>query len=182
MRSGRQRVGRWGSARSTAAKTTTRGASSRAGIETGFDASAWSTATVTDGPGGLLIPAIAPDVQVIHEFTSVKATEVVPRRIVYDFGQNFAGRPQIKVEGPAGATLKLIPGDVLKADGTVTQLSSGGPMYWTYTLKGRRPGDVGAAAGILRISLPAGGVECRLGGKDRGGEGAADQFYRAGYG
>ena len=38
--------------------------------------------------------------------------------------------------GPAGAVLRLTPGEFLNADGTVSQRSSGGPMWWSYTLRG----------------------------------------------
>jgi hypothetical protein len=45
------------------------------------------------------------------------------------------------VQGPAGAVLKLTPGELLKADGTVSQASSGGPMWWSYTLRGDAAGE-----------------------------------------
>jgi alpha-L-rhamnosidase len=109
--------------------------------KTGFDDAAWSAAIATDGPGGTLIPAIAPDVRVVHGFATAKVTELGPGKVVYDFGQNFAGWPKIRVSGPAGAVLKLVPGELLKADGSVTQGSSGGPMWWTYTLRGDANGE-----------------------------------------
>ena len=56
--------------------------------------------------------------------------------MVYDLGQNFAGWPAITVSGPAGASVKLIPGELLNEDGTVSQRSSGGPQWFSYTLKG----------------------------------------------
>ena len=83
---------------------------------------------VVDGPGGALIAAIAPDVRVIKSFSDPQANQLEPNRIVYDFGQNFAGWPRVRVKGPAGAVLKLTPGELLKPDGSVTQTSSGGPI------------------------------------------------------
>jgi alpha-L-rhamnosidase len=111
----------------------------------GFNDAAWDAAAVVDGPGGKMTQAIAPDVRVVHEFAAAKVTEVGPNKVVYDFGQNFAGWPRVKVSGPAGAVLKLTPGELLKADGSgmggVTQGSSGGPMWWTYTLRGDAKGE-----------------------------------------
>jgi hypothetical protein len=101
----------------------------------------WSAATETDGPGGALTKAIAPDVRAWDTHEPVKTTEVRPGVTVYDLGQNFAGVPSIRVTGPAGAVLKLTPGELLKPDGTVSQGSSGGPMWWSYTLRGDAKGE-----------------------------------------
>ena len=102
----------------------------------GFDDSQWTPALVSDGPGGILRPELAPPIRVIHTYTSVHRTEPRPGILVYDLGQNFAGWPSISVSGPAGATVKLIPGELLNADGTVSQRSSGRPQWFSYTLKG----------------------------------------------
>jgi alpha-L-rhamnosidase len=66
----------------------------------------------------------------------VKMTVPGPNKIVYDLGLNFAGMPAVRVHGPAGAVLKLTPGELLKPDGSVSQASSGSPMWWSYTLRG----------------------------------------------
>jgi alpha-L-rhamnosidase len=102
----------------------------------GFDDSTWAGVDVTDGPGGVLRPELAPPIRVMHTYTTVHRTEPKPGILVYDLGQNFAGWPTITVSGPAGATVKLIPGELLSADGTVSQRSSGGPQWFSYTLKG----------------------------------------------
>jgi hypothetical protein len=106
-----------------------------------FNDAGWSAATETVGPGGALIKAIAPDVRAWDTHEPVKTTEVRPGVTVYDLGQNFAGVPSIRVTGPAGAVLKLTPGELLKADGSVSQGSSGGPMWWSYTLRGDAQGE-----------------------------------------
>ena len=49
----------------------------------------------------------------------------------------MAGRPRLRVSGPAGAVVKMIPGELLNPDGTVSQRSSGGPMWFAYTLSGK---------------------------------------------
>jgi hypothetical protein len=102
----------------------------------GFDDSTWRAATVVDGPGGALLPELAPLVRGMHSYTPVKLTRPKPGILVYDLGQNFAGWPAIAVTGPAGAMVKLTPGELLNKDGTVSQRSSGGPQWFSYTLRG----------------------------------------------
>jgi len=102
----------------------------------GFSDTTWSAASVVDGPGGTLVAALAPEIVQTQMYEISVPKVVAPNKLVYDAGQNIAGRPSILVRGPAGAVLKLTPGELLKPDGTVSQASSGGPMYWTYTLKG----------------------------------------------
>ena len=45
--------------------------------------------------------------------------------------------PSLTVRGPAGASVKIVPGVVLNKDGTVSQQSSGGPVSLTYKLRGQ---------------------------------------------
>src|ERR1035437_10229396 len=101
-----------------------------------FDDAAWTPVSVAEGPGGMLRPELAPPIRVMRTYTSILRTEPQPGILVYDLGQNFAGWPAITVNGPAGATVKLIPGELLNPDGTVSQQSSGEPQWYSYTLKG----------------------------------------------
>ncbi len=103
----------------------------------GFDDSAWSAAQMVDGPGGALRPEVAPPIRVLHSYTPIKVTHPKPGVAVYDLGQNFAGWPMIGVTGPAGAVVKLISGELLNSDGTVSQRSTGGPQWFSYTLRGK---------------------------------------------
>jgi alpha-L-rhamnosidase len=102
----------------------------------GFDDAHWNPAIVTDGPGGVLRPDLAPPIRIMHTYSPVHRTEPKPGIFVYDLGQNFAGWPAITVSGPARTTVKLIPGELLNPDGTVSQRSSGEPQWFSYTLKG----------------------------------------------
>jgi hypothetical protein len=102
----------------------------------GFDDAAWRPAGIVDGPGGILSSRSAPPVKVMQEFKAARVTEPRPGIFVYDLGQNFSGRPRIVVEGPAGATVKMIPGELLDGNGLASQRSSGGPVWFSYTLKG----------------------------------------------
>ncbi|MGA1983387.1 MAG: family 78 glycoside hydrolase catalytic domain [Acidobacteriaceae bacterium] len=110
-----------------------------------FDDTAWTAAVETDGPGGALTAAIAPEVKEWASHLPVKVTELGPGKTLYDLGQNFAGVASIRVKGPAGAVLKLTPGELLEPDGSVSQRSSGGgprgASWWTYTLRGSTDGE-----------------------------------------
>ncbi len=114
--------------------------------ETGWDASgfkdgAWVAAAPVDGPGGSLMPALAPEVEEREIHVPVNRTDAGEGRQVYDLGQNFAGVVRVNVRGPRGTVLRLTPGELLKPDGSVSQASSGGPMWWTYTLAGDTHGE-----------------------------------------
>jgi len=105
--------------------------------EPGFNEAQWQNAIVVAGPGGALRPEIAPPIRIMHVYAPVKITHPKPGVTVYDLGQNFAGWPAITAAGPAGATIKLIGGELLNPDGTVTQRSSKGPQWYSYTLAGK---------------------------------------------
>ena len=102
----------------------------------GFNDNRWQTAVVVDGPGGALMPEIAPPIRVMHAYEPVRVTRPKPGVMVYDLGQNFAGWPEITVTGRAGATVKLICGELLDKGGLAWQRSSGGPQWFSYTLRG----------------------------------------------
>lgn len=102
----------------------------------GFDASSWKAAAAVEGPGGKLSSVTAPPIKVMQTYAPARITKIAPGKYIYDLGKNFSGRPSIKVQGARGATVKLIPGELLDDKGLVTQRSSGGPMYFSYVLKG----------------------------------------------
>jgi len=102
----------------------------------GFRAADWTPVTVVAGPGGKLEAEVAAPIRVMKTYETVKKTEVKPGAVVYDLGQNVAGWPEIVVKGAKGAVVKMVPGDLLNADGTVSQRSSGSPAWFSYTLKG----------------------------------------------
>jgi hypothetical protein len=104
----------------------------------GFDDRAWQASVEVAGPGGALagLSRSAPPIQVARTFQPKSVSQPTPGVFVYDFGQNAAFVPRITVSGPSGATVKLIPGETLSADGTVSQSTSGGPAWFSYTLDG----------------------------------------------
>lgn len=101
----------------------------------------WTPALEVDGPGGRLKASGVPPVRLDRTLKPVAVSEPAPGVFVYDLGENFAGRPSIAVRGPAGAVVKLLPGELLDEHGRVTQRSANGrPGFETsfsYTLAGR---------------------------------------------
>jgi hypothetical protein len=107
----------------------------------GFDDSAWSAAKETDGPGGRLVgdSQSAPPIRVAKVLEPVKIIHPRAGLWIYDLGQNCAQIPRIFVDGPAGAEVRLTPGELLGRDGLVSQQSSGKGCYFQYTLKSGGP-------------------------------------------
>lgn len=98
--------------------------------------SSWSAAMESDGPGGALIEQDSPPIRVMRTFEPLQVSEPRPGVRVYDLGQNFSGRPRITVRGPAGATVKLISGELRDDAGLVTQKNSGSPVWFSYSARG----------------------------------------------
>jgi hypothetical protein len=105
--------------------------------------SGWAQALTTKGPGGALTSQQTPGIVVAETFKTIAVTTPAPGVRVHDLGQNFAGRPVLSVRGAAGAVVRITPGELLDAEGRVTQASmAAGPddaLRFTYTL-GDEPG------------------------------------------
>ncbi len=111
---------------------------------TEFDDSAWTPAATTNGPGGVLRGAAwsSPPLIAHESLPPTSVREIRPGVSVYDFGQNAAMMPRLRVHGPVGATVRLIPAELVKADGTVSRGSSGGGLAcWSYVLRGDAGGE-----------------------------------------
>ncbi|MFJ6569554.1 family 78 glycoside hydrolase catalytic domain [Streptomyces sp. NPDC091292] len=89
-------------------------------------------------------------VKVMDRIRPVAITQPKPGVWVFDFGQNFAGWPELSVDGtvPPGTTIKLLPAESLAADGTVDQASvmggggsRGTDVFAAYTTYGDRKGE-----------------------------------------
>lgn len=96
-------------------------------------------AAVLAAPTGRLIPQNIPPIRVMHVYKPRRVTEPEPGVYVYDLGQNFSGWPEITVRGPRGATVTIIPGELLNSHGLVSQRTSGRPNFFRYTLRGGAP-------------------------------------------
>jgi hypothetical protein len=109
-------------------------------MRAGFDDSGWKAAVAVAGPGGALRAEELPPVEVAHTYGPVKLVHVSDTVTLYDFGQNFAGRPEIAVHGTAGSHVRILPGELLDASGRVSQhstaVSPDAPVLFNYTLRG----------------------------------------------
>jgi hypothetical protein len=105
-----------------------------------FDDTSWQTALVVASPGGVLVPDQMPPIRVLEHFEPAAVTHPREGVTVYDLGQNFAGWPQLTVSGPAGASVRVLCGELLDKDGLVTQRSAdarpSAPALFRYTLRG----------------------------------------------
>ena len=102
---------------------------------THFSDDFWKEVIVVDGPP-VLQAQMARPLKVMDRFEPTKSTEVGPGQWVFDLGQNASGIPSIRIQGKKGDTVRIIPAELLKEDGTATQKVTGGPFYLHYILKG----------------------------------------------
>ena len=90
-------------------------------LETDFDDSSWQQAAVKPGPGGELIPEIAPAAQIVNSFAVVDT--IAP--LVYDLGRIITGWVKITVRGEAGSQITLKYSDHLSPENEFTQVDLG---------------------------------------------------------
>lgn len=101
-----------------------------------FDDSKWAPAIAADVPSERLT-AETDFPLTVREVIKVKKTEQTePGKYLYDFGQNCSGIIELKVKGKKGAVIKLTPGELITTGKEINQRASGGPYYFSYTLKG----------------------------------------------
>ncbi|MBT3296198.1 MAG: family 78 glycoside hydrolase catalytic domain [Verrucomicrobia bacterium] len=87
----------------------------------GFDTKGWSAA-VSRPAGGQDVPLQcypAEPVRVTEELKPLKQWSVAPGKVIYDFGQNFAGRVRLHVKGKAGTVVRLRFGEMVNLDDTL---------------------------------------------------------------
>ena len=102
---------------------------------TNFNDAAWRKVVIVNG-SPVLYHQLNPPLKVHEAFSPQKRTKIREGVYVFDLGQNASGIPQIQVQGKKGDTIKIIPGELTKEDGTVTQRATGSPVYFQYVLKG----------------------------------------------
>jgi len=85
------------------------------------------------GPGGELkgLSCAAPPIRTYDVLKSVKLTDNV-----FDLGQNASLMPRLTVKGPAGASVKITPSELLKPSGELNDDMCKEQAYWHYTLAG----------------------------------------------
>jgi len=76
-------------------------------------------------------------IRVIETRRPVATREFPDGTAVIDFGQNASFLPRLTVSGPAGSTVRLMPAEALKPDGTIERDTMGkvhrGYNWWQYT-------------------------------------------------
>ena len=107
----------------------------------GFNDAAWFAAAEVAAPGNgqaQLVAASGPPIKIHKSYPIAKVTQPRPGIWVYDFGQNLSGWPHLIVRGPAGAVVRMVPGELLYKDGSVSPVvdTKRGLNWYTYTLKG----------------------------------------------
>lgn len=106
--------------------------------EAAFDDSSWATPVAyPETSKRLLVSDPSAQIQKTEEIAVVSMKQQAPGVLIYDLGQNMVGWTRLKVEGAAGARIKLRFGEVLNKDGTLytTNLRSAHATD-TYTLRG----------------------------------------------
>ena len=104
---------------------------------------AWTAVKVADGPGGKLtgLSQAAAPIGAIETLKAVKVNKISRNLWVCDFGQNVSFMPRLTVKGVAGASVKMIPSELLGGDGRIYDPLCHGDSYYTYTLKGSATGE-----------------------------------------
>lgn len=106
----------------------------------GFDDSSWSPVNIVPSPGGKLRSALHEPGKVTQIIEPVSLNEPRPDTFVFDLGQNIAGWVSLKVDGPAGTTVKLKFAEQIHPDGMIDPSSSRAALQEDhYILKGEGP-------------------------------------------
>ena len=106
----------------------------------GGAAAAWLPAALTAGPGGELkgLSCAAAPIKAFDELKPVSQKSLNATTTVYDLGQNASLMPRLVVSGPPGSSVRIIPSELLREDGSgdTDDTMCDEKSYWTYTLKG----------------------------------------------
>jgi alpha-L-rhamnosidase len=90
----------------------------------GFVAAAWKPARVSDASLEPLLPLMTPPVREGEPIAAVAVTSPAPGVHLVDFGRNFTGIPETKLDAPAGTTVTFRYGELLHEDGTLNPMTS----------------------------------------------------------
>ena len=93
-----------------------------------FDDSKWTSAKILGDAGAELrgLSGAAPAIREFEIHNRVASRTLSNGDVVMDFGQNAAHVPRIVVSGPVGSTVRLMPSELVNADGSINQGSMGG--------------------------------------------------------
>jgi hypothetical protein len=103
-----------------------------------YDHSTWKMADISSipNPNSIYRARESPPIQIVEEITAISVTDHGSGTYVFDFGVNHAGWPELSMKGTRGAAVTMRPAELLNADGTITQATTGGPIYDRYTFSG----------------------------------------------
>lgn len=107
----------------------------------GFADDAWSAVAVRDRDPSTLVAPTAPPVRCTQELRPVAVLTSPSGARILDFGQNLVGRIRMRVEGPAGATVRIRTAEVLQDGEVYTRPLRGARSTDHYTLAGRHGGE-----------------------------------------
>jgi len=108
----------------------------------GFADDGWAAARLGQTPPCALAPQVAPAIRATQTLQPRKLSEPAPGIRILDFGQNVSGWCRIKVQGPAGAVVKLRFAEALHPDGTLNTTSNRRALQTdTYILRGDPAGE-----------------------------------------
>lgn len=99
----------------------------------------WRHAVAVVRPAGNLRghSAASEPLRAIEIRKPVKIQKLSDFTTVYDLGQNASYMPRLRISGPAGSTVRLIPAEVVNADGSIQRSTTGstnrGISWWQYT-------------------------------------------------
>jgi alpha-L-rhamnosidase len=100
-----------------------------------YDHSTWKMADISSipNPNSIYRAREAPPIQIVEEITAISVTDHGSGTYVFDFGVNHAGWPKLSMKGTRGSAVTMRPAELLNSDGTITQATTGGPIYDRYT-------------------------------------------------
>jgi len=104
-----------------------------------FNDRAWRPAVQLVRPPGRLRGAsvAAPPLREIEIHRPVATRSLTNGDVVFDLGQNASHVPRIRVTGPKGSVIRLIPSEIVNDDGSINQSTMGagrrGSSWWEYT-------------------------------------------------
>lgn len=100
-----------------------------------FNDQTWKSAMVVEGDIELTSQMQEP-VKVFDNFLPKSIKKLPSGNWIYDLAQNASGIIQLKVKGKMGDTVRVIPAELIKEDGSANQKATGSPYYFEYILKG----------------------------------------------
>ncbi len=108
----------------------------------GFNDAGWCEARVEATPPGALVAHVAPPIRVTETLKARSVAEPRPGVFVFDFGQNFAGLPRLRVKGKAADQVRLRFAEILLPSGEVDQSNlRAAKATDAYVLKGDPAGE-----------------------------------------